>query len=383
MKHDVTPQGSARVLTALHAIPSIALHHGGPSQSVAGLINAMSRHAPGRVELICGRDQQEPELGAHVNRHDVRYLNRRFWCPTPVAIGRMAQAVRGADVVHVHSYWNGFASTIIALAQRDGKPVVLSPRGSLQERAMAQSSSRAKAVLSALGGRRQLAGVSGFHFQTRVEAQASFGAWGRLSVIIDNGVEIPWLDTPQTSLRSRLFGQAVREKNLVFLGRIARIKGIDLQIRALGLLKGRGVAARLHLVGPDGGDQMRLQNLACDLSIADRVHFHGPVYSSAKQQWLQAADAVLMSSEFENNSNAALEAMAAGGILIGTEGTISDGPVLAGAAIRVPRMAEALALAISQPSDPAIREKAHSYVQAHHGWAPRAVRMLEFYESLL
>ena len=248
---------------------------------------------------------------------------------------------------------------------------------------MAQSSGRAKAVFAALGGRRQLAGVSGFHFQTKAEAKASFGTLGRPSVIIDNGVDLPALGSPQAALRSQLFGQAAREKNLVFLGRIARIKGIDLQVRALSLLLDRGVAARLHLVGPDGGDTARLQNLADDLGIADRVHCHGPVYSEIKHQWLRAADAVVMSSEFENNSNAALEAMAAGGLLIATEGSITDGPVQARAALRAPRTAEALAQALTQPPAPDKREKARAYVQSHHGWAPRAVRMLEFYESLL
>ena len=343
----------------------------------------MCAQAPWRVGLICGHDPHEPPLSGGVARHDIRYINRRFWCPHPASLPQMAKAIEEADLVHVHSYWNGFASAMIGLAQRIGKPVVLSPRGVLQRKAMAQSSVRAKAAYSSLIGRRQLTRISGYHFQTQEEAEASYGVSDQPSIILDNGVNVPEFTVDRAALRTKLFGHFAADLNLVFLGRTARIKGIELQINALRLLHEHGVAARLHLVGPDGGDQGRLNAVAKQAGVADRVHMHGPVYSDTKQDWLRAADAVLMSSEFENNSNAALEAMAAGGALIGTEGTIPDDPVNLGAALRVVRQPEALAQRLRQPIPHTLRDKARHYVGQHHAWQPRAARMLTFYESLL
>nr|WP_254430482.1 MULTISPECIES: glycosyltransferase [unclassified Ruegeria] len=365
------------MISVLHAIPSVAAHHGGPSVSVAGLLNALSETGLIRTSLICGPDQVEPALSGLSARHDMAYASSRFWLPKAKSLRVMARAIDQADLIHVHSYWNGFAALMVALAHRAGKPIVLSPRGCLHADAMAQSSQAAKRVFAALGGKRQLKQIAGFHFQTEDEAKASIGRAGRPSIILDNGVALP---EPNGS-RCALFGQTQTDPNLVFLGRIARIKGIDLQVKAIALLQGQGIRAHLHLVGPDGGDLTRLIALAKTLGVSDQLHTHGPVFSDTKYQWLRAADAVLMSSEFENNSNAALEAMAAGGVLIGTEGCIPDGPVQAQAARRVARSAEALAEAIRHRSD--TRDAARYYVRLNHDWASRAHLMLAFYEKLL
>ncbi len=383
---DHTSPGIACAATAapriLHAIPSIALRHGGPSQSVAGLLGAQNRIAPGRIALICGQDPAEPDLNVS-RRWVARYLSQRFWCPAPSALPVMRGAIGDADIVHVHSYWNGFAATMIALAQRAGKPVVLSPRGCLQHAAIAQSSARAKAVFARLGGHRQLARLSGCHFQTEAEAHASLGVGDRPRVIVDNGVALPRPEPSHTALRARVFADTPDAVNLLFLGRIAAIKGIDLQLRALQHLRNRGVPAILHLVGPDGGDLNRLRALAGDLGLADRLKVHGPVYGDGKFDWMRAADAVLLTSEFENNSNAALEVMAAGGVLVATSGCIANRAVAAGAATCVARDAGALVDALARTGTDGQRSAARAYVRNNHNWSDRASRMLAFYETLL
>lgn len=367
-------------VSVLHAIPSLALHHGGPSQSVAGLLNAMVRTGSVRVSLICAAAQAEPPLDSPMHRYSVQFANQRFGLPTRGSCQDMRQAVDRSDIVHVHSFWNGFASTIIAHALRAGKPVVLSPRGCLHPDAIAQSSLYLKKVFGAVLGHRQLAHLSGCHFQTEDEADSSIGVQGLPSVILDNGVTVPEFATPVAQVRRRLFGSTAEQTNLVFLGRLARIKGIDLQIAALKLLRARGVPAYLNLVGPDGGDLDRLIEVSQAMGVTEYVRVHGPVYSTAKHDWLRAADAVLMTSDFENNSNAALEAMAAGGRLIATQGTLQVTPVNAGAAICVPRTPEALAQAILEAPVAPVRAAARHYVQASHDWNERANRMVAFYE---
>ena len=74
----------------------------------------------------------------------------------------------------------------------------------------------------------------------------------------------------------------------VFVGRLAREKGVDDLLRAAALLAGEMPNLRLLIVG-DGPDRTLLQNLAGDLGIADRAVFAGWVAADALADYLAAA----------------------------------------------------------------------------------------------
>jgi glycosyltransferase involved in cell wall biosynthesis len=61
---------------------------------------------------------------------------------------------------------------------------------------------------------------------------------------------------------------------IVAVGRLAKHKGFDYLLRAIRLLRDRGRAVELVLVG-DGGEQKNLSALATELGIADAVRFAG------------------------------------------------------------------------------------------------------------
>ncbi len=65
-----------------------------------------------------------------------------------------------------------------------------------------------------------------------------------------------------------------RQDDLVFVGRLVSDKGVDRLLAALVLLAGRGVSARLTIVG-DGPEAAALARQAADGGIGDRVRFVG------------------------------------------------------------------------------------------------------------
>ncbi len=78
------------------------------------------------------------------------------------------------------------------------------------------------------------------------------------------------------------YGRDGREaEGVVAVGGFEKAKGFDDLLRACGILRGRGVAFRLELVG-DGPQREALRTLAASLSLLDRVRFSG---------WLPFADA--------------------------------------------------------------------------------------------
>ncbi|HEX9036499.1 MAG TPA: glycosyltransferase [Ktedonobacterales bacterium] len=102
------------------------------------------------------------------------------------------------------------------------------------------------------------------------------------------------------------------EPTLLFVGRLDPIKGIELLLESVALLKTR---ARLVVVGGDpAGDPEveRLRALAASLGIAHRVRFPGAVPQSILPRYYRAADALVVSSRYESFGLVAVEALACG-----------------------------------------------------------------------
>ena len=111
-------------------------------------------------------------------------------------------------------------------------------------------------------------------------------------------------------------------------------KGHDDLIRAVALLRDRGVDVRLDLVG-DGRHHGELRDLARTTGVADRVHFHGRVNDRAVlRRLLDEADLFCMPSRTEGLPRALIEAMARGVPAIGTG--VGGIPELLEARYRVP-----------------------------------------------
>lgn len=104
---------------------------------------------------------------------------------------------------------------------------------------------------------------------------------------------------------------------LLFVGRIQPLKGVDIAIAALSRLTLTGEPAHLVVIGGPSGSSGpaeldRLQQLAEDLSLADRVHFIPPVARDQLVSFYQAADAVVMPSRSESFGLVAAEAQSCG-----------------------------------------------------------------------
>ncbi len=66
----------------------------------------------------------------------------------------------------------------------------------------------------------------------------------------------------------------IRDKTIVFVGRLVSDKGVDLLLHALELLKRDGILADLTIVG-SGPEEMNLGKLANDLGLSEQVAFVG------------------------------------------------------------------------------------------------------------
>ncbi|TAN33341.1 glycosyltransferase family 1 protein [bacterium] len=105
---------------------------------------------------------------------------------------------------------------------------------------------------------------------------------------------------------------------LLFVGRLERLKGVDVAIRALALLRDRQHDdVRLLILGEDSrdGDESekdRLKAVASGLGVRDRVTFAGSVAHHELPYFYAAADVCVMPSYSESFGLVGLEAQACG-----------------------------------------------------------------------
>ena len=108
----------------------------------------------------------------------------------------------------------------------------------------------------------------------------------------------------------------VREKELVYLGRLVSDKGVDLLIRALSDLRNRGLAPRLTIIG-SGEEEPALRKLAVDLGVSGQIDFTGPKGPGEIARLLNAHQVLAVPSRWsEPFGIVALEGIASGCIVV-------------------------------------------------------------------
>jgi D-inositol-3-phosphate glycosyltransferase len=122
---------------------------------------------------------------------------------------------------------------------------------------------------------------------------------------------------------------------LLYVGRIAPIKGLETLLDAVGCLRGAGHPARLIVVGGDAderreGHEAELRRRVAGQGLGEAVTFVGAQPQDRLRDYYVAADATVLPSYYESFGMVALEAMACGSAVIasrvgGLQTTVRDG----------------------------------------------------------
>lgn len=141
-----------------------------------------------------------------------------------------------------------------------------------------------------------------------VEASRAAGVPAADCVLLENGIDADDYRRRSTTAEAKSALGLPPDGLLVgSVGRLSDEKAFDVLIRSVHALLGRGLDVRLVVVG-EGADRGRLEALARDLGIADRVLLPG--WQSDVRRYFEAMDVFALSSIREGLPNALLEAMA-------------------------------------------------------------------------
>lgn len=342
------PRGAPATVRILHCIDTLDPAIGGPAYYVRVALAALAGN--GYVASLATLDgTTAPDLsapGEAVERH-----RRRGWFG-------LYDAMRRADVVHVHGFFSMFACTACVLCRILGKPFVISVHGQLGAWCLSQGRRKKALFLSAIG--RPLLRTARAVVALSAAEALDLERWVPKANIRVAGPAV----TPAPVRPAN--GAAGAPLRVLFLGRLHPVKRVEMLILALARLR-QAQDATLDIAGE--GDReyaAKLEAVVMDCGLSRAVRFHGSVQGERKRALFQACDVFVLPSAHENFAVAAAEAMAHGvPVILSEEVAISGEVARAGAGIR---LAGTSAASIAE----ALQALAPSAQRARMGAAARA-----------
>ena len=160
-----------------------------------------------------------------------------------------------------------------------------------------------------------------------------FGKWLRLSLLkrcrnlavssaLGKSLPVPWqvVPNPYDDELFRLLPEIPRDRDLVFLGRLESAKGVGDLIDALGILKSRGHAPTVTIVG-SGQMKEELETKVRAFGLSNSVRFVGTKQGEELAKILNGHRIMVVSSRYEEPFGVvALEGIACGCVVIGSSG---------------------------------------------------------------
>ncbi len=245
---------------------------------------------------------------------------------------------RGAeyDLIHAHYWLSGVAA--LALRERWGAPVLqmFHTLGRLKNRAARSAGELEPAVR--LQEETRIVGAAdrivAANVVERSELLRDYAARAQRIATIPCGVDTAVFAPRERRAARRELGLDERPV-LLWVGRIAPIKGLDTLLDAVGRLDAAGTRLRLLIVGgdadePRNGHERALREQIERLGLGAVVSFVGPQPQDALPAYYAAADVTVLPSYYESFGMVALEAMACGSPVIasrvgGLVTTVRDG----------------------------------------------------------
>ena len=260
----------------------------------------------------------EPDMGAMVEVH------RLFALPVPSSTGQSRLAIPSGqrwrqlaafrpDIIHSHSFL-GIGLEALLAARRLSVKLVGTNHWAIG--AFSVYAPMARDVV-ARGLWRALARyynrcewVSAPSCATLTEMRAH--GFCRPSGVISNPIDITCFRPPAPGERQALKARlGLSGATVLYAGRLAQEKSIDVLLRALPALRQRVPEVELVLAG-HGTGRAALTALAQELGVAAQVRFTGTLNHYALAEMFRAADVFALASTSESQSMVLLQAMSAG-----------------------------------------------------------------------
>ena len=229
----------------------------------------------------------------------------------------LEENLKNFDIIHFHNYWSYQNVEVYNYAMKFGIPYIIQAHGSLP----IFEKQHLKKLYDFVWGKSVLKNSSVCIALTKTESDQYIkrGVPENKIVIIPNGIDISQYANLPPCGQFRLKNQIPEKDRIILsLGRIHKIKGIDLLVTAFSQLCCQMSNVKLVIAGPDGGSLSQIQQQIRELHLEKDVIFTGPLYGKDKLEAYLDADVFVLPSRYEAFPNTVLEAWACGTPVVAT-----------------------------------------------------------------
>jgi glycosyltransferase involved in cell wall biosynthesis len=230
----------------------------------------------------------------------------------PRAFVRLARILRREpfDVVNAYGFKSTFVTRFLVRALAPRAVFVSGVRGLYVSELQRRDGPKARLVLGAERLTSPLVDVYDANSKGAVELLAGTGIDRRRLRYIPNGLDVEWW-RPGSNRPPRSIPV------VLCVARFTPIKRHQDLLRAVSILRDRGVPLRLELIG-DGPTLPEMQRLARELVASELVRFAGPRDADKVRDAMRRADVFCLASGWEGMASSVMEAMACGLPVVGT-----------------------------------------------------------------
>ena len=318
-------------MNILHVVPAFA-----PCFSAGGVVNAAYQIAKKQVEMghnVCVFTTDSCKERLAMNKHydvdvdgiKVYYfknlsnsVKNKLTIDTPLALPfKLRKMIKNFDIIHIHEHRHFLAIATHRYAVKNNIPYVLQAHGSVLPFFQKEG---LKEIFDKLWGFNILHDASKVFALTEVEKgqYLEMGVKEENIEIVPLGINVgEYSNLPNKGVFKSKHNIGENEQLILFLGRIHKIKGIDLLIESFARLKRDDV--KLAIVGGDYGFLDSAKELISKYHLEDKVIFPGVLVGREKQEALVDCDIFVMPSRYESFTTSGLEAMACGKPLVLTK----------------------------------------------------------------
>ncbi len=297
----------------------------------------------------------------------------------------LARAVGRYDAIHVTDARTFLTASAYLSSSARNVPLVLSAHGSLPRSVGLRGAFKDAYDLAFVRPMLQRAPL--LLAQTDHEAELYERLGGRADAVRLLPLPLAPIEVDLESVRGtfrRQIGVGEDEHLLLFLGRINRLKGLDLLIDSVRTLLGDGTS--LAVVGRDDGQLAEIESRFAAMIADGRVRIAGPLYGEHRFGAYVDADVFCLTPpHWEETSVAALEAAACGTAVVVSKQADLPGLTEAGGGFVVPLDQASIAEAVkSSLADPvAVGLRARRHVLAQHDRDAVVAKLDEYLRSLV
>lgn len=376
-------------MRVLHVVTCMSPECGGPPTAARGLTAALAQQGV-HCEIATTRGPTDglPVPGVKVHCFDTEFP-APFWPAYSRGMKRFLDAEAGSfDLIHAYEILSHMTWAAFRASRKNALPFVLQVAGGLGIPAL-----RLKKFRKWIYRRILLDGILNSADALQAISQGEAARIAELgykapTFVIPHGV---CLDEADPSARSGfLAGYPMLEgrRVVLFLGRLHRVKGVDVLARCFATVAGRFPDAVLLVAGPDGGARGEMRSILGEAGVLDRTVFTGMLTGDRKSAAFQCADLFVLPSYGDGFSNAVLEAMASGVPVVISDQCNFPEVTEHGAGFVVPlddaSMCEAIGKLLSDPRLGArMGCNGRRLVQERYTWQAAAASMVACYRTLL